>query len=124
MTTGTKGYANGNQCVSNMFNNYFTNVGINLAAKISKPVQCNFSITSLIDSNINFIFIQPIAEDEINMHIRGLDSFKSTGIDGITIKYIKMTAIIILQNWHNCSTLHKERIFPSSIKNRKYKFSI
>ena len=95
MTTGTEDYAYGNQCVSNMLNNYFTNVGINLAAKISKPVQCNFNITSLIHRNINSIFIQPIAEDEIRMHIRGLDSSKSTGIDGIPINYIKMAATVI-----------------------------
>ena len=71
MTTGTEDYAYGNQCVSNVLNNYFTNVGINLAAKISKPEQCNFNIPSLIQSNIDSIFIQPIAEDEIRMHIRG-----------------------------------------------------
>ena len=95
MTTGTEDYAYGNQCVSNMLNNYFTNVGINLAAKISKPVQCNFNISSLIHSNFNSIFIQPIAEDEIRMHIKGLDSSKSTEIDGIPIKYIKMAATVI-----------------------------
>ena len=65
MTSGTEDYAYENQCVSNMLNNYFTNVGINLAAKISKLVQCNFNITSLIHSNINYILIQPIPEDEI-----------------------------------------------------------
>ena len=95
MTTGTEDYAYRNQCVSNMLNNYFTNVGINLAAKISKPVQCNFNLTLLIHRHINFIFIQAIAEDEIRMHIRGLDSSKSTGIDGISIKYIKMAATVI-----------------------------
>ena len=119
MTTGTEDYAYGNQCVSNMLNNYFTNVGINLAAKISKHVQCNFNITSLIHSNINYIFIQPIAEDEIRMHIRGrirgLDSSKSTGIDGIPIKYIKMAATVITTKTETNTTfqhLHKERIFP------------
>ena len=66
-----------------------------LAANISKPVQCNFNITSLIHSNINSIFIQPIAEDELRMHIKGLDSSKSTGIDGIPIKYVKMAATVI-----------------------------
>ena len=97
MTTGTEDYAYGNQCISNMLlvNNYFTNVGINLAAKISKPAQCNFNITSLIHSNINSLFIQLIAEDEIRMHIGGLDSSKGTGIDGIPVKYIKMEATVI-----------------------------
>ena len=66
MATGTEDYAYGNQCVSNMLSNYFTNVGINLATKTSKPVQCNFNLTSLMHSNINCIFIQSIAEDEIS----------------------------------------------------------
>ena len=102
-----------------MLNNYFTNVGINLAAKISKPVQCNFNITSLIHRNINSIFIQPIAEDEIRMHIRGLDSSKSTGIDGIPIKYIKMAATVItgtpkLIQWFNICI--KKGYFPQALK--------
>ena len=117
MTTGTEDYAYGNRCVSNMLNNYFTNVGINLAAKISKSVQCNFNITSLIHSNINSIFIQPIAEDEIRMHIRGLDSSKSTGIDGIPIKYIKMAATVITpkltQLFNICI---KKGYFPQALK--------
>ena len=95
LTTGTEDYAYGNQCVSNMLNNYFTNVGINLAAKISKPVLYNFNITSLVHSNINSLFIQPIAEEEIRMHIGGLDSSQSTGIDAIPVKYIKMAATVI-----------------------------
>ena len=98
MTIVTEDYAYGNQCVNNMSNNYFTNVGFNLAAKISKPVQCNVNITSLIHNNINSIFTQPIAEDEIRMHTRELDSSKSTGIDGIPIKYIKMPLLLLLQN--------------------------
>ena len=72
MTTGTEDYAYGNRCASNMLNNYFTNVDIYLAAKISKPVQCNFNITSLIHSNINSMFIQPIAENEIKSTLEGL----------------------------------------------------
>ena len=117
MTTGTEDYAYGNQCVSNTLNNYFTNVGINLAAKISKPVQCNFNITSLIHSNINSIFIQPIAEDEIRMRTRGLDSSKSTGIDGIPIKYIKMAATVttpkLTQLFNICI---KKEYFPQALK--------
>ena len=117
MTTGTEDYAYGNQYVSNMLNKYFTNVGINLAAKISKPVQCNFNITLLIHNNINSIFIQPIAEDEIRMHIRGLDSSKSTGIDGIPIKYIKMAATVITprltQLFNICI---KKGYFPQALK--------
>ena len=116
MTTGTEDNAYTNQCVSNMLNKYFTNVGINLAAKISKPVQCNFNITSLIHSNINSIFIQPI-EDEIRMHIRELDSSKSTGIHGIPIKYIKMAATVITpkltQLFNICI---KKGYFPQTLK--------
>ena len=117
MTSGTEDYAYGNQCVSNMLNNYFTDVVINLAAKISKPVQSNFNITSLIRSNINSMFIQPIGEDEIRMHIRGLDSSKSTGVYGIPIKYIKMAATVITpkltQLFNICI---KKGYFPQALK--------
>ena len=113
-------YAYGNRCVSNMLNNYFTNFDINLAATVSKSVQCNFNITSLIQSNINSIFIQSIAEDEIRMHIRGLDSSKSTGIDGIPTKYMKMAATVIApkltQLFNNCI---KKEYFPQALKNRR-----
>ena len=100
-----------------MLNNYFTNVGINLAVKISKPVLCDFNITSLIHSNINSIFIQPIAEDEIRMHIIRLDSSKRFGIDGIPIKYIKMAATVITpkltQLFNICI---KKGYFPQALK--------
>ena len=72
---------------------------------------------SLIHSNINSIFIQPIAEDEIRMHIRGLDSSKNTGIDGIPIKYIKMAATVITpkltQLFNICI---KKGCFPQALK--------
>ena len=120
MTTGMEDYAYGNQCVSNMLHNYFTNVGVYLAAKISKPVQCNFNITSLLHSNINSIFIQPIAEDEIRMQIRGLDLSKSTGIDGIRMKYIKMAATVITPKLAQLFDICiKKGYFPQALKSQR-----
>ena len=51
------------------------------------------------------------------MHIRGLDSSKSTGIDGIPIKYIKMAATVITpkltQLFNICI---KKGYFPQALK--------
>ena len=56
-------------------------------------------------------------DEEILLHIRQLDSTKSSGTDGIPIKYVKMSATIIttiLTNLHNhCIT---KGIFPEVLK--------
>ena len=68
-------------------------------------------------SNINSIFIQSIAEDEIRMHIRGLDSFQSTGIDGIPIKYMKMAATVITPKLTQLfNNRLKKEYFPQAFK--------
>ena len=51
------------------------------------------------------------------MHIRGFDSSKSTGIDGIPIKYLKMAATVITpkltQLFNICI---KKGYFPQALK--------
>lgn len=103
--TTDKDCAQGPKAISNLFNKYFTNVGIKLASKIKKPDNSNLP-TSLIANNCKSFFLEPIGIEEIISHIRKLDPSKSTGLDGIPIKYVKMSTLIIapvLTNiYNNC----------------------
>ena len=107
----------GPQAVSNLFNNFFTNIGITSALKITKPDKCNLQPISLISCNPKSFFLKPIVDEEILLRIRQLDSTKSSGTDGIPLKYVKMSATIIttiLTNLHNhCIT---KGIFPKVLK--------
>ena len=95
MHTSETNCAQGLQAVSNLFNKFFTNIGITLASKITKPDKCNLQPTSLISCNPKSFFLKPIVDVEILLHIRQLDSTKSSGTDGIPIKYVKMLVTII-----------------------------
>ena len=117
MHTSETNCVQGPQAVSNLFNKFFTNIGITSALKITKPDKCNLQPTSLISCNPKSFFLKPIVDEEILLRIRQLDSTKSSGTDGIPIKYVKMSATIIttiLTNLHNhCIT---KGIFPEVLK--------
>ena len=93
--------------ISNTFNNFFVNVGMNMANNISTTPAPNNSemITSHIKTPLQSFFLSPITEEEILMHLRDLNTSKSTPTTCPSIKYIKMAANIItpiLTKLFNC----------------------
>ena len=82
--------------MANMLNNYFSETGQKLAANIELTNSANIrSSTSFITQRCTSLYLQPITESDILKHIRQLNPSKSTGPDGIPIKYIAMSALII-----------------------------
>ena len=89
--------AQGSQAISNLFNKYFTEIGFNLASTIGTPaiIDGKSNATSLIQSNCNSFFLEPIIEEEVVNYIRVMNPSKSTGRNEIPAKYIKMSASVI-----------------------------
>ena len=82
--------------MANMFNNYFFEIGQKLAANIQQFNSANILIsTLLITQRCTFFYLQPITESDILKQIRQLNLSKGIGPDGIPIKYITMSALII-----------------------------
>ena len=84
--------------MANMLNNYFSEIGQKLAANIELPNSANIhTSTSFITQRCTSFYLQPITESDILKHtsIRQLNPSKSTGPEGIPIKYIAMSALII-----------------------------
>ena len=101
--------------ISEIFNEYFVNVGPNLAKKIPKSLRKSYDY--LKNVNINSIYLTPTTEDEIFKIISNLDSKKSTGPNSIPIailndnKNILSLPISLLVNQS-----FNEGIFPNLCK--------
>ena len=89
--------AQGPLAISNLFNKYFIEIGVNLASTIETPaiIDGKFNATSLIQSSCNSFFLEPIVEEEVVNYIRAMNPSKSTGRHGIPAKYIKMSGSVI-----------------------------
>ena len=89
--------AQGPQAITNLFNKYFIEIGVNLASTIETPaiIDGKFNATSLIQSSFNSFFLEPIVEEEVVNYIRAMNPSKSTGRQGIPAKYIKMSGSVI-----------------------------
>ena len=74
--------------IANKFNEFFTNIGKNLADKIEEVPHRHFSDYLVSKPNTNFEF-QPVEIKEINKIISQLDSKSSSGYDSISNILIK-----------------------------------
>jgi len=82
--------------ITEKFNEYFTNVGRNLASTI--PVsQKSFKNYLSRDSNKNSIFFFPTTPFEIVNIVTKLESKTSCGVDGIPINILKATTSLIAE---------------------------
>ena len=79
------------KAIANKFNEYFTNIGPNLAKKIKKNANTNFE-KYLTGNYPNSMFLTPITENEIQSELRMMHSNKSPGYDNINNKIIKLSA--------------------------------
>lgn len=77
--------------IVNPFNEYFVNVGANLAKKITAT---NLSFISYLKGHyMDSMFSTPVCEREIKKELENLDPSKSCGHDNIMPKVVKQLAI-------------------------------
>ena len=70
-----------------MFNKFFASIGPKLARKLNFD-KSNIAPTNFISSVPYSFFLKPITEVEVIGYLRNLQVSKSTGTNGIPIKYI------------------------------------
>ena len=76
-----------NKIKADIFNDYFVNVGPQLASKIMKP---NIQIQEKYYRNEHSLFLRPVNRVEINSHINSLKNSGAVGKDQISVKLIKI----------------------------------
>jgi hypothetical protein len=81
--TNTKDIAEG-------FNDYFSNIGPDLASKIDNP-NLNFQ-THVEKAKSEFSAFQPVTVSNVYHLLHGLSSNKATGVDKTSSKIIKIAA--------------------------------
>lgn len=79
--------------IADGFNNYFTNIGENLADSMSNSEQ-NFADYVKI-TNARFTSFETISVDKVINLLNGLSNSKATGIDNISIKILKIASPVI-----------------------------
>lgn len=77
---------------SNYCNEYYANVGINMAKKITEPKDFTHNISTIN----NAMFLTPVTKNEIIKHINTLKNNSAPGLDGVTSKIIKFVHPYIL----------------------------
>ena len=80
--------------ISNLFNKYFASIGPKLASKLNFD-NSNIAPMNFIGSVPYSFFLKSITEVEVIGHLRNLQVSKSTGTNGIPIKYIKISTCLI-----------------------------
>ena len=81
--------------IANKFNDYFINIGPNLAKKI----KCNDNDAFekyLNGSYQSTLFLNAITENELEIELENMKSNKSSGYDGINAKIIKIRKFLSL----------------------------
>ena len=75
--------------IANKFNDYFVNVGPNLANKI-KDLDNNSFDKYLKGNYQSSFFLNPITEHELELELKNMNSNRSCGYDGISTNVLKM----------------------------------
>jgi hypothetical protein len=91
LNTNSNDTINDPKTIANKFNEYFINIGPNLAKNIKNNSDTNFE-KFLIGNYQNSMFLAPITENELENEIRSMDSSKSPGYNNISNKILKLTA--------------------------------
>jgi exonuclease III len=115
---------------ANVFNDHFCSVFQSLRVNhhlqqndVDESSNQSFSniTTNLQDQSPQFI-IPPVSLSFVESQLKSLDTGKSTGSDGISARFLKLSATIIapiLTNIYNCSI--KTGLFPQTFKKAKVK---
>ena len=84
------------ELISNTFNNFFSDIGKNMASNIScSPNTSKFRPETFIPSNGSSFFLHPITVEEVTKHLNDLNPSKSAGPENIPIRFIKMSTVVV-----------------------------
>jgi len=105
--------------VSNIFNNYFSNVGKNLVKKFKKTQ--NLVLNKSNDNNIlcsfEKIFLEKIDVSELRIIIKNLKDDTDAGYDKVTVKILKsISELIIIPLVYIFNLSIESSIFPDKFK--------
>ena len=102
--------------IANGFNNFFVNVGPNLAKEIQTPSNVKMS-DYMPDPNANTMFMQPVTELEIINVIKNFGNKTSLDCHGISMSLIKQIICQIIKPvTHICNLSFESGIFPDLMK--------
>ena len=99
--------------IANHFNEYFCNVGPNIASSITKPVSARSEVRSISQS----IVLEPTTKYEVEVAIHKLKSHKADGYDQIPSWFLKMISLHIGQYMaHFFNFMIENGVYPSYLK--------
>ena len=107
--------ANNSKDIANAFNDFFTNVGHNLATSV--PIANRSAMSYMQNRQSNSICLSPTSANEIENEIEKLKSSKATGPYSIPITILKLLKTFIskpLECIFNCSL--STGLFPNKFK--------
>ena len=105
--------------ISNKFNDFFTNVGPNLAKKIRKVNDVAFT-EYMNDATVSSMFLRNVTPEEIFTVVSKFKNKTSCGYDNINMSIIKQIIHSIVHPLvHICNTSFTNGEFPNSMKTAK-----
>ena len=103
--------------IANGFNDFFVNVGPNLAKDINIPNENTHVLDYLNSQNPESMFLASVEESEVINIVRNCKNKKSTGYDGIDMTIIKQVIYHIIKPFtHICNNSFENGVFPSKMK--------
>jgi hypothetical protein len=105
--------------VANKFNDYFVNIVSNLRKKSTQNIILQEEYKSWFPEKnyVNSFFLTPVCMNEIVKILKGFNDCKSSGIDGISVKAIKLVSKLIAPVLAHIINLSFELgIFPHQLK--------
>ena len=105
--------------IADGFNNFFVNVGPNLAKTIQAPA--NMSVNDYLpDPNVNTMFLDPVTEQEVVELVKKFSNKTSLDCHGISMLLIKQILTHIVKPFtHICNLSFEIGIFPDLMKMAK-----
>ena len=107
--------------IANSFNQFFTNIGHNLAEQISTDSNLNYG-DFLLDKTESRLHFETVSEDYVSKLIKKLPNKSSCGYDNISLKLIKyLNTLITPPITTIINQMINTGIFPDSLKIAKVK---
>ena len=115
------GEKTGSYDVANEMNDYFANIGPNLAKKISDDNVCNdfYYVHNNVDNRNKFDF-NLVTENYVLEQIQSLSNNKATGVDNMCVKLLKLSSCVIVAPLTYLINVSLESgIFPTNWKSAR-----
>ena len=105
--------------IANEFNNFFVNVGPDLARDIVQPINTD-EVSNLIEINVKSMFLTAVHESEVMKIVRAFKSKWSTDNNGLDMALIRDTIECVVKPLtYICNLSLTTGIFPNEMKTAK-----